>query len=117
MPNTTPNALLVSTHDQLRSHSLSTASVTVILGNLRASRCRLDVPTLESLTWDDLADLDIMLSEAIEEAKGLLTAPPTLDPHDYEYYFTPGPRTAEEAEYAFEEEAESFIERQMEVAR
>jgi hypothetical protein len=89
----------------------------VVLGNLRASRFRLDVPTLDSLTWDDLADLDQMLGEAIEEVTGLLS-PPSSDPHDREpaeYHFEPS--SVEEAEYAFEEEAEYFITRQMEVAR
>jgi hypothetical protein len=38
----------------------------------RASRYRLDVQSLNALTWDNLADVDGYLGEAVELLRGLM---------------------------------------------
>jgi len=46
------------------------------------------VPDLSCLTWEELADCDQMLGEAIDEVKAMMSVAPVTDPHAFEgdYY-------------------------------
>lgn len=53
----------MSNGDELRTR------LEVALADVRASRNRLDVESLDALTWDDLTAVDDYLGEAVEELK------------------------------------------------
>jgi hypothetical protein len=57
----------VSNADELRTH------LQAALADVRASRNRLDVQSLDALTWDDLADVDNYLGEAVEALKRVVS--------------------------------------------
>lgn len=53
----------MSNVDELRTR------LQVALADVRASRNRLDVESLDALTWDDLTAVDDYLGEAVDELK------------------------------------------------